>query len=69
MRDEELTEHARLAVIEATLHRIEHRLFGNGQPGLIDTLQKRVGRLEWYLAIAVGGGAVILWLLERTVTQ
>jgi len=60
----ERTDSERLAAIEGVVVRLERQLFGNGQPGVISTLGKRVSSLEWYLALAVGGGAAILWIVE-----
>lgn len=57
----------RLSRMEGTLDRIERRLFGNGQPGEIAIIKLRVSRLEWYLALSIGGGAAILWIIERVV--
>ena len=64
---------------EVTLVRIEERLmahdrkqdelieqlFGNGQPGVISKMNRRLSRLEIWIAIAMGGGLVIIWILER----
>ena len=36
----------RLAAIEAILARVEKRLFGNGQPGEIERLDRRVDTVE-----------------------
>lgn len=44
---------------------LTERLFGNGQPGLIAGLSKRIRRLEWYLALAVGAGTAIVWIIAR----
>lgn len=50
----------RLARIETMVEEIYHRLFGNGQPGELDRLNSRVGKLEnwrwWVMGIAVGAG-------------
>ncbi len=35
-----------LARVETVLLRMEERLFGNGQPGVIEKLDRRVGDLE-----------------------
>ena len=42
VRDLEISSHALLKVME----RVEHRLFGNGQPGELDALRNRVHILE-----------------------
>lgn len=49
---------ARLAVIERTVLDIHRRLYGNGQPGEIQSLAGRIAALEnwkWWL-VGVGGG-------------
>jgi hypothetical protein len=56
----------RLAVIEAVVLRLEARLFGNGQPGEVADLARRVGRLEAWLWRLAGAGAILLAALELT---
>jgi anti-sigma-K factor RskA len=63
----------RLAALESSVHvltevvsRVEHRLFGNGQPGELSALKSRITKLEnwrWYVCgIAVGLGAFAGWI-------
>lgn len=61
----------KVAVIETRTDEWCDTLFGNGQPGVLEKLAKRVGRLEYYLAMAFGGAAVfnislgaVLWYLS-----
>ncbi len=59
---------ARLAVIEAVLLRLEAQLLGNGQPGEIEIIKRRVTRLEAWFWRATGAVALLLalaGLLER----
>ena len=58
------TDSERLAVIESAVLKLSRDLFGNGQPGVIKAMSKRIGKLETYLAIAIGGGAVVIWMIE-----
>jgi len=51
--------------LKETLDKLDHNLFGNGQPGVIETLWKRVRRLEYYLAMFMGAGTVIVWLMKH----
>lgn len=57
----------RLAVIEAIVRRLESRLFGNGQPGEISAIKKRVARLESWLWRATGAAAILLCILDLLV--
>jgi hypothetical protein len=50
---------SRLAVIEAVVLRIEDRLFGNGQPGELDALTKRLSTLEHSRSYVKG----VLWVI------
>ncbi len=54
----------RLAVIEAVVRRLESRLFGNGQPGEIAAIKRRVVRLESWLWRATGAAALLLCILD-----
>jgi hypothetical protein len=60
MQKTEPSDSDRLAVIERVVLDMEKRLFGNGQPGVIDQLNKRVLSLEnfrwWVLGLGVGTG-------------
>lgn len=53
----------RLTVIETILTRMDHALFGNGQPGAIRTMEHRILKLEnwrWYvMGIAIGSGGIV----------
>ena len=44
------------------------RLFGNGQPGIISTFSNRLRKLEgkvtWYVAVCIGGGSVLIFLVN-----
>lgn len=37
---------SRLATIESIVSRLEYRILGNGQPGELEKLDSRIGRLE-----------------------
>ncbi len=56
----------RLAVIEEVVCRLEERLFGNGQPGELEQMRRRVRFLEqwfWRAAGAIGlTMAVVEWM-------
>lgn len=39
-------------------------LVGNGQPGRVSKLEAKVDRLEWYLALAIGGGVASSFILN-----
>jgi hypothetical protein len=67
MERPERTINEKLAVIEETLNRMDEQLFGNGQPGVIEKMSSRISRLEKAFWIAVGGGFVIIWFIERIV--
>jgi hypothetical protein len=54
----------RLAVIETVVLRLEERLFGNGQPGEIAQLKRRVRNLESWFWRAAGACGVLLALLQ-----
>jgi hypothetical protein len=58
------TDHDRIIAIETTVNQLKSQLIGNGQPGTVPSLSKRVGRLEFYLALAIGGFLVIVWFME-----
>lgn len=47
-----------------TVESMFKRLFGNdeGDDGIIGKLKTRVSRLEFYLALAIGGGTVVVWI-------
>lgn len=56
------TDSQKLAVVEETVVRMEHRLFGrDGDRGVINELDIRITKLEnwrwWVVGIAVGLGA------------
>ena len=54
----------RLTAIERTLDDTVHRLFGNGQPGIVEQHDRRISKLEqlsWKLFGALGA---ILTLIE-----
>ena len=44
----DLSDKERLVAIEQILGRMEQRLFGNGQPGELSTIKKRLTTLEQY---------------------
>lgn len=48
---------------------IHDRLFGDdtGNTGIIGKLTQRVSRLEFYLALAIGGGTVIVWVADKAI--
>ena len=64
MTSQESAVIAKLASIESTLDRIDHELFGNGQPGRLKEIEVRIEELEevhdqsrgalWVLRILVG---------------
>jgi hypothetical protein len=55
----------RLVRIETTITDMSKRLFGNGQPGELESLRNRIARIEaWFWRLS-GGGAVALFLVER----
>lgn len=66
-----------VAVLTAQVESLDHRLFGNGQPGIIDGMFKRIGKLEnwrWYVmgvAVGLGGviGAALMHAAEGTVMK
>jgi len=62
----ERTDRERLAAIEAIVLRMEQRLLGNGQPGVIDKLERRVTRLESWFWRAAGAIALGVFILEIT---
>jgi hypothetical protein len=39
-------------------------LVGNGQPGRVSKLEAKVDRLEWYLALAIGGSVAAGFILQ-----
>lgn len=39
-------------------------LVGNGQPGRVQKLEKRVDRLEWWAALAIGAGVFGSYLIH-----
>jgi len=43
-------------------------LVGNGQPGRMDKLERRVERHGWYIALAVGGVGVLGFLISNGIT-
>lgn len=51
---------AEVAVIKSTVISLDKRLFGNGQPGHIESIYKRLAKLEnwrwWVVGVAVGAG-------------
>jgi hypothetical protein len=58
------TDRERLAAIEAIVLRMEQRLLGNGQPGIIDKLERRVTRLESWFWRAAGAIGLAVFILE-----
>lgn len=56
---------AKLDAIVDKVDWLTHSLFGNGQPGVIATIVKRLTRLEWYLALSIGGCSVVLYILDK----
>jgi uncharacterized protein involved in exopolysaccharide biosynthesis len=60
----ERTDRERLAVIEETVLDLKERLFGNGQPGVIEKHEIRITRLENYRWLI--GGAVGLFMAAAT---
>jgi hypothetical protein len=57
----ERTTNERLAVIEDAVVDIRHRLFGNGQPGILDKHDQRLDRLESYLWRGLGIMAFLMF--------
>lgn len=58
---------ARLSVIEEVLERIEHALFGNGQPGALSVINSRLTALEeskWKLAGALSAIVILFEVLK-----
>lgn len=41
----------------------------NSPDGIVSSLSKRVNRLEYYLAMAIGGGVVIAWTLDKAIER
>ena len=58
------TDHDMIVKTETTVLDMKLQLIGNGQPGRISIIEKRVGRLEFYLAIAIGAGTIIGWVIQ-----
>jgi len=67
-----------LSEIKAIVTRMDHALFGNGQPGIIQEYDKRIGELEdsknkgkgaiWALSglfTALGGVEVLHWFNKK----
>jgi hypothetical protein len=50
--------------IIGAIHSLDKKLFGNGQPGLVALLSSRITRLETSLALAIGGGVVIVFAIK-----
>jgi hypothetical protein len=59
------TDGERIASIETLVGDMHTRLFGNGQPGELEGIKARLTRMESWFWRAIGGGAVILFLIER----
>lgn len=52
-----------IARLETTLTRIDHILFGNGQPGELDKMQKRIKVTEEFRSSIRGALAVLTFLM------
>lgn len=52
-----------------TLENIYRRLFGDdtGNTGVVGKILARVSRLEFYLALSIGGGTVIVWVADKAI--
>jgi hypothetical protein len=63
-------ERFRMYVMEALgeLRNDVKSVVGNGQPGRLSNLEKRVARHEWFLGLAIGGAAVVGYLLSYGVS-
>jgi hypothetical protein len=61
MNNEEIA--TRLTAIETVLGRMEHRLFGNGQPGELSLIHSRLDEVEETHATAKGAFAVLSFLI------
>jgi hypothetical protein len=59
------TDGERIASVETILCDMHKRLFGNGQPGEIEEIKRRVADLEKWMWRCLGGGAVLVALWER----
>jgi hypothetical protein len=57
---------AEMAVIRATVERLDHELLGNGQPGRLKQQDDKISRLEDWKAKAHGAIAVLLMLWTAT---
>lgn len=61
----EATDAERIASVETIICDMHRRLFGNGQPGEIETIKHRIEKLESWFWRAIGGAAVLLFIVER----
>ena len=59
-----LSIESRLIVVEEILGRIELRLFGNGQPGELNSIKKRLTDLEQFKWKFVGAMGAALTIAE-----
>jgi hypothetical protein len=62
---EGLTPEARMVVIEEIVGDLKQRLYGNGQPGDIESMKARISKIEQWMWRAIGGGLVIAFVFER----
>lgn len=60
-----LSPEQRQVHIETLVGNMYARLYGNGQPGDIETMKARITKLESWFWRAVGGGAVLAFIVER----
>ena len=62
------TDSERIAVIEVTVLDLKKELFGNGQPGELEIIRRRVIALEkwrwWVGGAAVGAGTFLGYILR-----
>ena len=58
---------ANSAVTMRLTEEMSRRLFGDNdeESGVVGNLKKRLRRLEWYLALAVGAVTAALWIIEK----
>lgn len=60
-----LSPEQRQVHIETLVGDLRQRLYGNGQPGDIETMEARITKLESWFWRAVGAGGVLLFILQR----
>lgn len=62
-----MSDSERLAVVEEAVLRIEHRLFGNGQPGELSEVERRITKLEKAYLIAIGIMLTVSTLVQMAI--